>query len=111
MKEIRKEMWTVGRQQEIYADEGMDDNDDESIVSPLRVGDTITGVIETWLGIHIVKTDLNFESKYLCFSINQLEIKVKKYDDPMADKLGRHKQMNVLKTNCHISMKICSKRI
>ena len=43
MKEIRKEMWTVGRKQEISADadEGADDNDDESIVSPLRVGDTI----------------------------------------------------------------------
>ena len=40
MKEIRKEMWTVGREQEISAD--ADDNDDESIVSPLRVGDTIT---------------------------------------------------------------------
>ena len=41
MKEIRKEMWTVGREQEISADEGVDDNDDESIVSPLCVGDTI----------------------------------------------------------------------
>ena len=40
MKEIRKEMWTVGRQQEISADAGADDDDDESIVSPLRVGDT-----------------------------------------------------------------------
>ena len=45
MKEIWKEMWTVGRYQEISvdADEGADadDNDDESIVSPLRVGDII----------------------------------------------------------------------
>ena len=40
MNEIRKEMWTVGHEQEISAD--ADDNDDESIVSPLRVGDTIT---------------------------------------------------------------------
>ena len=43
-------MWTVGRYEEISADvdadegadAGRDDNDDESIVSPLRVGDTIT---------------------------------------------------------------------
>ena len=41
MKEIWKEMWTVGRQQEISVDEGADDNDDESIVSALRIGDTI----------------------------------------------------------------------
>ena len=52
MKEIRKEMWTVGRSQEISADadadEGADadDDDDESIVSPLRVGDTIREIFK-----------------------------------------------------------------
>ena len=37
-------MWTVGRQQEISADAGADDDDDESIVSPLRAGDTINAL-------------------------------------------------------------------
>ena len=48
MKEIWKEMWTLGCQQEIStdADDDADDNDDESIVSPLRAGDTIIKYIE-----------------------------------------------------------------
>ena len=42
MKEIWKEMWTVGRQQEISADARADADDDESIVSPVCAGDTIS---------------------------------------------------------------------
>ena len=55
MKEIWKDMWTVGRKQEISADA----DDDESIVSPLCAGDTIT-----FLLLLFVKKDYINDCKY-----------------------------------------------